>query len=60
MPTDHPHQDEGARIEAEGHRVIRFWNDEVLGNIDGVLMTTERIFADSPTPGPSREREGSE
>ena len=24
-------------IEAHGYRVIRFWNNEVLGNIDGVL-----------------------
>jgi very-short-patch-repair endonuclease len=23
-------------IEAEGYRVIRFWNNEVLGNADGV------------------------
>jgi very-short-patch-repair endonuclease len=26
-----------AYIEAEGYRVIRFWNNEVLGNPDGVL-----------------------
>ena len=25
-----------AIIEAEGYRVIRFWNDEVLGNPEGV------------------------
>ena len=25
-----------AIIEAEGYRVIRFWNNEVLGNPDGV------------------------
>ena len=24
-------------IEAHGYRVIRFWNNEVLGNLDGVL-----------------------
>ncbi|VVT15185.1 endonuclease domain-containing protein [Erythrobacter sp. EC-HK427] len=24
-------------IEAHGYKVIRFWNNEVLGNIDGVL-----------------------
>ncbi|HEY0326715.1 MAG TPA: DUF559 domain-containing protein [Allosphingosinicella sp.] len=24
-------------IEAHGYRVIRFWNHDVLGNIDGVL-----------------------
>ena len=25
-----------AFLEAEGYRVIRFWNNEVLGNMDGV------------------------
>jgi very-short-patch-repair endonuclease len=28
-----------ASIEAEGFRVIRFWNNEVLENLDGVLLT---------------------
>jgi very-short-patch-repair endonuclease len=27
-----------AFLEAEGFRVIRFWNNDVLGNIDGVLQ----------------------
>jgi very-short-patch-repair endonuclease len=26
-------------IEAHGYRVIRFWNNDVLGNTDGVLET---------------------
>ncbi|MDQ0250415.1 very-short-patch-repair endonuclease [Sphingomonas kyeonggiensis] len=26
-------------IEAEGHRVLRFWNNEVFENLDGVLLT---------------------
>ena len=26
-----------ARLEAEGFRVLRFWNTEVLGNLEGVL-----------------------
>jgi len=26
-----------ARLEARGYRVLRFWNNEVLGNIKGVL-----------------------
>jgi very-short-patch-repair endonuclease len=25
------------RIEARGYRVLRFWNHDVLGNLDGVL-----------------------
>ena len=27
-----------AFLEAEGYRVIRFWNNEVLSNVDGVLI----------------------
>ncbi len=26
-----------SQIEAAGYRVLRFWNNDVLGNIDGVL-----------------------
>jgi very-short-patch-repair endonuclease len=26
-------------LEARGYRVIRFWNNEALGNTDGVLQT---------------------
>jgi len=28
-----------AYLEAQGLRVLRFWNNEVLGNIEGVLST---------------------
>ena len=31
--------DRDAWLEAQGHRVLRFWNHEVLGNADGVLET---------------------
>ena len=29
-------------LEGQGYRVIRFWNNEVLGNIEGVLETIRR------------------
>jgi very-short-patch-repair endonuclease len=28
-----------ACLASEGYRVLRFWNSDVLGNIDGVLQT---------------------
>jgi len=28
-----------ACLASEGDRVLRFWNSDVLGNIDGVLQT---------------------
>ncbi|MFC3097725.1 endonuclease domain-containing protein [Altererythrobacter palmitatis] len=32
-------------IEAHGYRVIRFWNSDVLGNIDGVLQVIAHEIA---------------
>ena len=29
------------RLNEEGYRVLRFWNNDVLGNIDGVLATIQ-------------------
>ena len=43
-------------LESKGYRVVRFWNDEVLGNIDGVVERIhEALRALPPTPpSPSR------
>ena len=46
-------------LENQGYRVIRFWNNEVLGNLAGVVSEIERVLADIPSPSPSRKREGS-
>src|SRR5271156_3055879 len=37
------------RLIAEGYRVLRFWNNDVLGNIDGVVTV---IQAELSTPRP--------
>lgn len=48
-----------AIIEAEGHRVIRFWNNEVLGNPDGVYSSIIAALHDHhPTPTPPHQGEG--
>lgn len=51
-----------AKLEVLGYRVIRFWNSDVFGNIDGVLeMILEAAHNRQrvPTPlTPSRVREG--
>lgn len=39
-----------AAIEAEGYVVLRFWNHEVLGNIDGVSRAIEEALAARPLP----------
>ena len=45
-------------LEGKGYRVIRFWNNDVLGNLEGVVAEIERVLAERPSPSPSREREG--
>ena len=41
-----------------GYKVIRFTNDDVLSNIEGVVRQIELTVANFPTPNPSRRREG--
>ncbi|MBV8746982.1 MAG: endonuclease domain-containing protein [Xanthobacteraceae bacterium] len=45
-------------IEAQGYRVLRFWNNQVLGNIDGVLEEIHPAVTTTPTPNPSPQRGG--
>ncbi|WP_294250650.1 endonuclease domain-containing protein [uncultured Sphingomonas sp.] len=62
-------------LEAKGYRVVRFWNNDVLGNLGGVVAEIERVIATMaqarpsrqpvpsdavPSPNPSRKREGSD
>ena len=39
-----------AKIEALGWRVIRFWNNDILANTEGVILT---ILRELPPRGPS-------
>ena len=38
-------------IEAEGYRVIRFWNHDVLANVDGVLQAILQALRTIPIGG---------
>jgi very-short-patch-repair endonuclease len=40
-------------IEAEGYRVLRFWNHDVLGNADGVMTVLATYCGDSTPTQPS-------
>ena len=42
-------------IEAQGYRVIRFWNNEVMKNIDGVLAMISSALDPHPNPLPRGE-----
>jgi very-short-patch-repair endonuclease len=46
-------------LESEGYRVLRFWNNEVLENIDGVLEMIRSAILPTPTPTPPHKGEGS-
>lgn len=46
-----------ARLNTMGFRVLRFWNNEVMQNIEGVLVVILQylqIVAPSPQPSPTR------
>jgi very-short-patch-repair endonuclease len=40
-------------IESEGFRVIRFWNNEVMENLDGVLVRILEVLETSVPPPPT-------
>jgi very-short-patch-repair endonuclease len=50
-----------AYLRAEGFRIVRFWNNDVLTNMDGVLQVTLDALGgpkeEDPHPTLSRERE---
>jgi very-short-patch-repair endonuclease len=39
-------------IEDAGYRVLRFWNHDVLGNLEGVLSEIRRVLPPTPDPSP--------
>lgn len=48
-------------LETRGYRIIRFWNNEVLQNLEGVVATIERELSPHPrrfAPRPPRKGEG--
>jgi very-short-patch-repair endonuclease len=47
-------------LESQGYRVLRFWNNEVLANIDGVLEVIHSAIRATPTPTPPHNGEGKE
>jgi len=45
-------------LESQGYRVIRYWNNEVADNIEGVLESIVRAALKTPPPQPSPSEEG--
>ncbi len=44
-------------FESQGYRVLRFWNNEILRNLEGVLETIAAELGESPLTQPSPRRE---
>jgi very-short-patch-repair endonuclease len=44
-------------LAEQGFEVLRFWDSEVFGNLEGILETV-RSKLRSPSPGPSRKGRG--
>lgn len=39
-------------LESQGYRVIRFWNNDVMTNLEGVLTILSDALASTPLPNP--------
>lgn len=53
-PGDHDRRD--ALLEKRGWRILRFWNNEVMQNLDGVLHRIAEVLGRAPTPTLPRGR----
>jgi very-short-patch-repair endonuclease len=47
-----------AYLKEQGFRVMRFWNHDILSNVQGVLEMIRASCQDSPTPTSVLPREG--
>ncbi|MCL4275860.1 MAG: endonuclease domain-containing protein [Anaerolineales bacterium] len=40
-------------LESLGYRVIRFWNNQVMNEMDGVILAIMEVLENNPPPPPS-------
>ena len=45
-------------LESQGFKILRFWNNEVLMNIEGVLEVIRETCLCHPPPAPSHQGRG--
>ena len=45
-------------LEGEGYRVLRFWNNDVLANTDGVIATVGKSLSQREREGAPKGRKG--
>jgi len=56
----HADNQRSAELALQGYRVIRFWNNDVIENIEGVLETIRRALETAPTSPNLSAPEGGE
>jgi very-short-patch-repair endonuclease len=49
-------QTRDADLRERGFRILRFWNNDILGNADGVLQRIQEMIEQSPSPRGLRPR----
>jgi len=45
-------------LNEKGYRVVRFWNNDVMNNMEGVMERLFEVLSPPPQPSPSTEGEG--
>jgi very-short-patch-repair endonuclease len=55
-PSSYREAERAEFLQNEGYRVLRFWNNEILENLDGVHHTIADALAASPPPSPPPSR----
>jgi very-short-patch-repair endonuclease len=48
-----------AELKSRGYRVLRFWNNDVLGNVEGVMETIAAALRGAVPPPPTPPRHAS-
>ena len=43
-------------LEGAGYRVVRFWNNDVFDNLDGVIVRIQEAVAEAPSPTSARQQ----
>jgi len=56
--VDRKKQDEkrDEMLRTRGYTILRFWNNDVLDNMEGVLLAIKKVIESSPLPHPSPAR----
>ena len=54
----HQDKERDGEVCGLGYRVIRFWNNDVVDNLDGVLQTLQSELENCPSPRPSPRKRG--